>query len=111
MLLKKLLIYFILFVLLLPLFFINYRLTAFNTVPIDDYVSEILYLDGRFPAFEFYAPTCYRFLYHGSAFIFYKILPFIPLTNFDTEDDLYTLKAVQALAFTAFFIIIYFYLQ
>lgn len=95
-------IYFISFIILLPIFFLIYRLTAFDTLPIDPYWEGLLYLDGRLPNFILYSPTCYRFLYHAIAFLFYKTLPLIPFSYFKTDIDIHWLKAVQSLAFTAF---------
>jgi hypothetical protein len=99
------------FIVLLPIFFINYRLTVFNTFPHDDYHSVLLYWDGKLPDFEFFAPTCYRFFYHVVAFFWYKCMPLISLSQ--TPEGLSTefIKAKQALAFTSFlFLHLYFWI-
>jgi hypothetical protein len=90
------------FLILLPLFFINYRLTVFETLPHDDYHSVLLYWDGKLPNFHFFAPTCYRFFTFMVAFFWYKCLPFIPLSQTPEGLAIEFVKAKQALAFTAF---------
>jgi hypothetical protein len=90
------------FIVLMPLLFINYRLTAFNTFPHDDYHSVLLYWDGKLPDFQFFAPTCYRLFYHCIAFFWYKCMPFISLSQLPNTLSVDFIKAKQALAVTSF---------
>jgi hypothetical protein len=95
--------------LLLPLFFIYFRLTAFHTFPFDNYYDYVLYLDGKSPYSVLGAPSGYRFVYYGTAFLLYKALPIIPLSNLPVSNNLDEIRAIQALAFASFlFIYAYF---
>jgi hypothetical protein len=91
-------------IILLPFFFINYRLTAFHTFPFDHYYEYILALSGSLDRSFIDAPGGYRIVYYGTAYIFYKILPFIPLSKLTLEGGglLEETKALQALAFTSY---------
>ncbi len=97
------------FLLLLPVFFINYRLTVFHALPFDSYYEFIVAIDGKNAAFEFYAPTGYRLVYIGTAYFFYKLMPFVPLSQLDSGSDFFQIKALQALAFTSFLFLHLFY--
>lgn len=85
----------------LPFFFFYFRITAFGTVPMDDYENFILKWDGKAPNFQFYSPQGYRWLFFGIGFFFYKTMPFIDLTNMDTSQAA-RMQAFQALAFTSY---------
>jgi hypothetical protein len=90
-------------IILLPFFFINYRLTAFHTFPFDHYYEYILALSGSLDRSFIEAPGGYRIVYYGTAYIFYKVLSFIPLSKLTLEGGglLEESKALQALAFTS----------
>src|SRR5262245_43336769 len=64
-----------------PLFFVVFRLSAFKTVPTDDYAPYLLWVlqepGGAFPL----SPYCYRILSMFAAVPFYYILPPLDLTN------------------------------
>lgn len=100
---RYLCLYLLTFFLFLPFFFINYRLTAFHTFPFDNYYDYVLCLDGKRDVSILEAPSGYRFIYYGTAFLFYKILPLIPLSKLDITKDMEQIRALQALAFTSFF--------
>ncbi|MCC6723076.1 MAG: hypothetical protein IT258_01105 [Saprospiraceae bacterium] len=95
--------------LFIPFFFIALRLTAFHTVPFDDYTSFILSMDGKMPAFEFYSPQGYRWLYFAMGFVAYKVLPLIDFTNLDISSNLDELRANQALVFISFLFLHFFF--
>ena len=97
------------FLVLLPVFFINYRLTAFHTLPFDSYQAFIISMDGQDKAFQFYAPTGYRMLYISVAYLFYKYMPFVSLSQLDAGADFFQVKALQSLAFTSFLFLNLFY--
>ncbi|MCU0348279.1 MAG: hypothetical protein MUC59_15160 [Saprospiraceae bacterium] len=98
----NMLVYACSFVLFLPFLFINIRLTAFDTVPIDDYVGFILSMDGQLPDFEYYSPQGYRWFYYSIGFLFYKIVPLLQFTNMEVEGNLANMKANQALMIVSF---------
>lgn len=101
---ENILVYIISFVLLLPVFFINYRILAFNTLPFDDYYSFILDMDGKLDSFSFSSPQGYRFLFYSFGYIFYKILPFVELSQLEQHaSGFHYYKALQALSFVSFF--------
>lgn len=97
------------FILLLPVFFINYRMTAFHTLPFDSYYSFLVAMDGKDESFEFYAPTGYRMVYMGVAYFFYKYMPFVPLSQIAEGANFFPIKALQSLAFTSFLFLHLFY--
>jgi len=97
------------FIILLPIFFINYRLTAFHATPFDSYHLFLLAMDGKDDSFQFYAPTGYRLVYISIAYFFYKYMPFLPLSQISAESDFFQVKALQALAFTSFVFLHLFY--
>ncbi len=102
--LRYIIYYLISLFLLLPFFFINYRLTAFHTFPFDHYYEYVLALSGSLDRSFIDAPGGYRIVYYGTAYIFYKILPLIPLSKLPLEGGglLEEAKALQALAFTSY---------
>lgn len=106
---RNLLFFAVSFIVLLPIFFINYRLTAFHTLPFDSYYLFILSLDGKEEVFQFYAPTGYRMAYIAVGYFFYKYMPFVPLSQLDAGADFFQIKALQALAFTSFLFLHLFY--
>jgi hypothetical protein len=90
--------------LLYPLFFIVLRLTAFGTLPFDNYTDPVLHLAGAMPEFQPYAPTCYRFLYIYTGYFFYLFQPEVILSNVPAlamQPQKYA--ALQALAAASFF--------
>ncbi len=106
---KNAILFVVSFILLLPVFFINYRLTAFHTLPFDSYYAFLVAMDGKDPSFEFYAPTGYRMFYLGVAYFFYKYMPFVPLSQIGAGTDFFQIKALQSLAFTSFLFLHLFY--
>lgn len=99
---KRLILGGLLFGLLLPFFFIFYRLFAFHTFPFDSYYEYVLALDGRLPISVIDAPGGYRIGYYGPAFWCYKYMPAIPLSKLEGTSDPAQIKALQALAFTSY---------
>ena len=99
---RNIFLYLFTFFLLLPFFFLNYRLTAFHTFPFDNYYEYVLYLDGKRDAAVLESPSAYRFVYYGTAFVFYKSLPVIPLSQLNGTEKEVGVHALQALAFTSF---------
>ncbi len=99
---RNIFLYLFTFFLLLPFFFINYRLTAFHTFPFDNYYDYVLCLDGKKDMSVLGAPSGYRFIHYGTAFVFYKLLPLVPLSKLDVTGKVEEIRALQALAFTSF---------
>ena len=97
------------FLALLPLFFIYFRLTAFQTFPFDNYYDYVLYLDGKRAYAVLGAPSGYRFAYYGTAFLWYKVLPVIPLSKLAVSENPDEIRALQALAFTSFLFVYAFF--
>jgi hypothetical protein len=87
----------------IPVFFVLFRMVAFSTVPIDDYTSPVLWLDCKLPYFEPWSPTCYRFGYLLSGYVWYKLIPLLPLSNFSQSPfDTATLRALQGVTLASF---------
>lgn len=84
-----------------PLFFLIFRLSVFNTVPRDDYAPYLLWLAGSpgggFPA----SPYCYRLLSVALALPFYWLLPHAALTNIPSTLSPDWVRATAALSATA----------
>ncbi|MCB0685739.1 MAG: hypothetical protein KDC53_04420 [Saprospiraceae bacterium] len=80
-----------------PLFFIIYRLIAYQAMPIDAYWQYILYYLDNNPSFHPYAPFVYRPIYPLIGTLVYQIIPLITFsepTSFSPEQ----LKAIESLA-------------
>ena len=85
------------FIIIPPLFFIIYRLIAYQAMPIDAYWQYILYYLGNNPTYHPYAPFVYRPIYPLIGTLVYQILPLISFsepTSFSPEQ----LKAIESLA-------------
>jgi hypothetical protein len=94
------------FILFHPVFFVIFRLMAFNTVPRDEYGRYLLWLlrepGGGFPG----SPYGYRILSVVVGAPFYYLLPALPLTNLPPEPSANYWQATAALAMVSYLALI-----
>lgn len=99
------------YLLVSPFYFVLFRIVAFDTVPYDDYHSGILWLAGKNQDFAPWSPTCYRFGYFLSGYVFYELLPLFPLTNLPSAPhDTETLRALQGITLASYHYLLGFFL-
>lgn len=89
-------------VLLSPVFFVLFRLAVFNTVPHDDYVPYLLWLDGNGLGGIPESPYCYRLLSMVMAWPLFRLMPTIPLTNLPPGMPAEIIRATAAITLLSY---------